>query len=121
MNGQLGQITVNDTVFKSMAARATLSVEGITEFGSTFSEKVVNLVTRKGNSGINIEVGTEEIAVDMKLVLEYGRNIPETAAKVQKAVRDELQEWTGYRVVEVNVLFVDLNIKTESRELARAR
>jgi uncharacterized alkaline shock family protein YloU len=121
MNGELGAISVSDSVFTSLAARAALSVDGITKFGTTFSEMVINLVKRNGRRGIDVEIGTTEIALDMRLVIEHGRNIPEVARKAQEAVKKEIEHWTGFSVVEINLSFVDVSFTTPVAELSRLK
>ncbi len=36
------------------------------------------------NKGVRVEIGQGEAAIDLYVVVEYGRNIPELAAQVQQ-------------------------------------
>ncbi len=49
--------------------------------------------------GVKVEVGTEEAAVDLYLVLTYGISIPDTCRAVQENVKKAIETMTGLRVV----------------------
>lgn len=108
MQDVMGKVTVNNEVFLNLATKAVLRVEGVTRFGSTLAEMITAFLKRS-SQGISVEVGTTEIAFDIRLVVDYGSNLVTVANNVQKEVMKELEYLTGYIVKEVNVYFVDIH------------
>lgn len=67
-------------------------------------------------SGIKTEVGEKQVAVDMDVVIEYGRDIPEIADKVKQVIHDEVAKMTHLEVIEVNINVVDIKTESEYEE-----
>lgn len=109
MQNELGNITISQEVFLTLASKAAVKVAGVTKFGKSLLESVTSFVTRKNHQGVTAEVGSVEVAFDIKLVIDYGYKIPEVAIAVQKMVISEVESITGYKVVDVNVTFVDVH------------
>jgi uncharacterized alkaline shock family protein YloU len=65
------------------------------------------------STGVSVEVGEREAAVDLRLTVEYGVSIPDLATGVRANVIDRLQSMTGLRVKEVNIDVVDLYFPEE--------
>lgn len=59
--------------------------------------------------GISVEVGTEEAAVDLTMVVEYGRPVAQTTQAVRENVIRRVESLSGLSVTEVNVNVVDVN------------
>ena len=89
----IGSVTFADDVIAIIAGLAATEVKG-----------VANMLGKKDHAkGVKVEVGTEEAAVDLYLVLNYGINIPDVCRAVQENVKKAIETMTGLRVVEVNV------------------
>lgn len=54
-------------------------------------------------SGVKVEVGEKETAVDLFIIVEFGVRIPDIAYRVQENVKQAIENMTGLSVVEVNV------------------
>lgn len=63
-----------------------------------------------------MEVGTEEVAVDVYLIVNYGVKIHEVSAKVQEAVKKAIENMTGLKVIEVNVYIESVNLPKEEHD-----
>ncbi len=72
-----------------------------------------SLFGRSGNIGINVEVGETEVAVDLRLILEFGKNAQEIYEKLKKAIEEQVLNMTGLEVVEVNVKIEDVLTEEE--------
>ena len=53
--------------------------------------------------GVKVEVGTEECAVDLNIIVKYGAKIPEVCENIHKEVKKGIETMTGLRVVEINI------------------
>jgi len=113
---EMGSIQIAPEVIEIIAGLATIEVEGVTGMSGGFASGVAELLGRKNLSkGVKVEVGQREAAVDVSIVIEYGRRIPEVAAEVQANVKHAIQSMTGLNVVEVNVHIHDVMFKGQER------
>ena len=57
-----------------------LAVDG--GFFSNLTDKLIN--TDNVTSGVNIEVGKEQVAVDLNIIVEYKKSVPEFLRKLNE-------------------------------------
>jgi len=113
---EMGNIQIAPEVIEIIAGLATIEVEGVTGMSGGFASGVAELLGRKNLSkGVKVEVGQREAAVDVSIVIEYGRRIPEVASAIQANVKHAIQSMTGLNVVEVNVHIHDVMFKGQER------
>jgi uncharacterized alkaline shock family protein YloU len=122
-----GRTTIADVVVSKIAGLAAKEVPGVHELvGQGMGAAVSGLAQRVGradtrSTGVNVEVGEREAAVDLRLTVEYGVSIPELATAVRGNVMDRLQSMTGLRVKEVNIDVVDLYFAEEATQTTERR
>ena len=108
-------ITYNTEVVAIIAGLAANEVEGIagmcTVSGSIMSKN------RNVTKGVKVEVGTEEVAVDLYVIVEYGIPIQRAAADAQENVRKAIESMTGLHVVRVDVHVQSVNFEQEKKAL----
>lgn len=115
-----GKTIIADSVVAKIAGLAAREVEGVHSLVSTgLGQAVVGLaraVTRQQSrdTGILVEVGEREAAVDVRICAEYGVNIPAVAAAVRNNIIGRVESMTGLLVKEVNVGVVDLYFAGEA-------
>jgi uncharacterized alkaline shock family protein YloU len=104
-----GATRISDTVVQKIAGIAAQEVEKIQMGGGTgaavsgFLGSMTSAVT--GNSGggpapttgVSVEVGQEEAAVDLTVAVEYGTPIPQTTEAVRRNVINRVENLTGLR------------------------
>ena len=66
--------------------------------------------------GVKVELGTEEAAVDIYLIIEYGTPIQTAASNVQENVRKAIESMTGLHVVRVDVHVQGVSFEKEQKE-----
>lgn len=109
----LGTIEIAPEVIEVIAGLATLEVEGVAGMSGGLSSGIAQLLGRKNLSkGVKVEVGQREAAVDVSIIVDYGRRIPEISAEIQHNVKRSIETMTGLNVVEVNVHIHDVHFKT---------
>ncbi|MDT2570156.1 general stress protein [Enterococcus sp. HMSC29A04] len=110
-----GDLVYDDKVIQKIIGIAIEQIDGLlTVDGGIFSnaaEKLVN--TDNVTAGIDTEVGKEQVAVDMDVVIEYGKDITKVASEIRKVIRDEVAKMTHLDVIEVNLHVVDIKTKEE--------
>jgi hypothetical protein len=59
-------------------------------------------------SATNVGVAGSHVVIDVQIVIEMGPNIPTLADQVRRAVRTDIERFTGLTAVEVDVTVVDV-------------
>ncbi len=122
-----GVTKISDTVVSSIAGMAAQEVEGVHMGGGTSraASGVLGSITgsESKTSGISVEVGTTETAIDLKMGVEYNKNILQTVEEVRRKITDRVEEMTGLRIKELNATITDITFpeKEERRRLGPAR
>src|SRR5215210_1243316 len=106
-----GATTISDTVVSSIAGMAAQEVEGVHMGGgaSRTAGGVLGSLTGSESkaSGISVEVGRTETAIDLKMGIEYNKNILQTGEEVRRRITDRVQSMTGLRIKELNATITD--------------
>jgi uncharacterized alkaline shock family protein YloU len=92
-----------------MAAREIEGVHDLVAIGSSIAGFAGRL--SRGDqraTGVNVEVGHREAAIDLNMTVDYGVSIPQLAAAVRQNIMDRVQAMTGLVVKEVNINAADL-------------
>lgn len=101
-----GKLSFDGQVISKIVDMAVKNVKGvaIVKTGGGFS-----LVGKSNNTlGISVEVGETEVAVDLRLILEYGQNAREKYDEVKALITEQVYTMTGLKVVEVNAKIEDV-------------
>ncbi len=99
-----GKIVFATDVIATIAALAAADVKGVSGMSGGMVEGITEMLGRKNlTKGVKVEVGTEEVAVDVSVIIQYGFRIQDVCMEIQKAIRGAIETMTGLRVVEVNV------------------
>ena len=108
-------ITYNNEVVAIIAGLAANEVEGIAGM-CTVSSGLKNK-NRNVTKGVKVEVGTEEVAVDLYVIVEYGIPIQRAAGDAQENVRKAIESMTGLHVVRVDVHVQSVSFEQEKKAL----
>lgn len=110
-----GEVTYDDKVIQKIIGIALEDVDGLLTidggFFSNTAEKLVN--TDNETAGIETEVGKKQVAVDMKVVVEYGKDIEKIFSQIKQIVSKEVATMTHLDVIEVNVKVTDITTKEQ--------
>ena len=98
-----GSITYASEVIAIIAGVAASEVEGVAGMCAAggINEKIGK--NRNVTRGVKVELGTEEVSVELFMVIEYSKPIHKVAADVQENVRKAVEGMTGLHVVKVDV------------------
>jgi len=108
---ELGLIKIHGNVISSIVRHAALSIEGISRLsGSSFVDNIAEIVgSRKiHDRAIAIEIDEDKVAVEIKVNLLFGYNVPEVAAQVQSVIIEEVEKVTGMTATSVNVIIQEI-------------
>lgn len=115
-----GTITYAPEVIAIIAGVATSEIEGIA--GMCASGGFGEILGKNKNitRGVKVEVGTEEVSVDLYTIIEYGQPIQKVAQEVQENVRKNIEAMTGLHVVRVDVYVQGVSFEKEKREVQKS-
>ena len=110
-----GELTYEDKVIQKIIGLSLEKVDGLLAvdggFFSNLTDKIIN--TDNVANGVNVEVGKEQVAVDLNVVVEYQKNVPEIYKHIKDVVVSQVSKMTDLEVVEVNVNVVDIKTKEQ--------
>ena len=112
-----GTITYANEVIATIAGVAANEIDGIA--GMCISGGFSEILSRNRNitRGVKVEVGSQEAAVDLYIIVEYGKPIQKVAGEVQENVRKALESLTGLHVVRVDVHVQGVSFEKENNAL----
>lgn len=113
-----GKLTYEDKVIQKIIGIALEDIDGLLTvdggFFSNLTEKLVN--TDNVTSGVNVEVGEKQVAVDLDIVAEFGKDINKIFDEMKTIISKEVKQMTGLEVIEVNVNVVDIKTADQHEE-----
>ncbi|MFK4898431.1 Asp23/Gls24 family envelope stress response protein [Lactococcus petauri] len=113
-----GELTYEDKVVQKIVGLALETVDGLLAveggFFSNLTGKLVN--TDDVTSGVDVEVGKTQVAVHLKVITEYRKNVPEIYNRIKDVIRKEVANMTDLDVVEVNVTVTDIKTKEQQKD-----
>jgi uncharacterized alkaline shock family protein YloU len=131
LSSDRGSTNISDTVVQKIAGIAAQEVEKVQVGGGTaaavtgFLGSVSGAVTGSSSgggsatSGVSVEVGQEEAAVDLTMAIEYGVSIPQITEAVRRNVINRVENLTGLGVTEVNIVVNDVQFPEERPQLGQ--
>src|SRR5215210_3831907 len=118
-----GATIISDAVVTSIAGLAAQEVEGV-HMGAGASRTASGMLgsltgSERRTSGISVEVGRPGAAIDLKMGVEYNKNILQTVEEVRRRITDRVQSMTGLRIKELNATITDITFpeKEERRRI----
>jgi uncharacterized alkaline shock family protein YloU len=114
---ELGYIELADDVIAIVASLAALDVPGVISMSTGFREELSNFLGKKSLAkGVRVKITGRSCRIAVYVTVEYGCSIPEVALKLQKKVKNAVDEMTEYTAE-----FVDVHVegvrKREKSEL----
>ena len=114
----LGNITINDDVVALIASLAIVDVEGVVSMSgkSSFSD-YVGTKSKDVEKGVIVKIDdtTSLCTVTVDINIEYGVNVYDTARKLQRAIKNAVENLTGLTVDKVNVTIKGLVVLEQPR------
>lgn len=111
----IGVVTFADDVIAIIASLAATEIEGVAGMSGSMASGITEILGRKNlTKGVKVEVGKEQAAVDLTMIMNYGVQIQKVCRSVQENVKKAIETMSGLRVVEVNVHVVGVKIEKEA-------
>ena len=125
--GSRGKTTIADGVVAKIAGMAAREVPGVHAMGGGLARGVGAMRERMpgtgkaATTGVKVEVGEKQSAVDLEIIVEYGPAIGDVAGDVRENVISAIERMTGLEVVEVNITVSDVHLPFDEDEESQRR
>jgi uncharacterized alkaline shock family protein YloU len=115
-----GKTTIASSVVQKIAGMAAHEISGVYKLGGGLSrafgeirERIPGSTGASQTSGVTVEVGEKQAAIDLDLIVEYGVSIVDLAKAVRRNVIGTIEQMTGLEVIEVNIAVNDIHIASD--------
>ncbi len=111
-----GRTTIAASVVQKVAGIAAREISGVHAMGGGVSRAFGAIRERipggstSTTTGVQVEVGEKQAAVDLAIIVEYGASIVELARAVRRNVIQAVEGMTGLEVTEVNISVNDIHL-----------
>ncbi|SCE69476.1 Uncharacterized conserved protein YloU, alkaline shock protein (Asp23) family [Micromonospora viridifaciens] len=112
-----GKIMIAENVVQKVAGMACREVAGVHAMGTAgtraftaIRERIPGSSGPNVSQGVGVEVGENEAAVDLDVIVEYGVSIADLGRNIQRNVKTAVERMTGLNVVEVNISVDDVHL-----------
>lgn len=111
-----GSVKIANEVVGIISGLAAIEVDGVAGMSGGITSGITEALGMKNlQKGVKVEVGEQETAIDLFIIVEYGARIVDVAKAVQKNVKEQVETMTGLNVIEVNVNIQGVNFPKEER------
>lgn len=106
-----GSHFIADEVIAAIAINAAQEIDNIT-IVTGIAEGFVEKFGRKQTRGIRVEQDEEGLKLEMKIIVDYGINIPEICGKVQDIIIKQVENLTGLKVISIDINVSGINTQS---------
>lgn len=109
------KLTFDDDVIKKIAGLASRNVDGVLSLQGGMLSNISNRFRSDSDptQGVDAQVGEKQVALNLNLTVEYGKDIRQVFQQVCQRVQQDVERFTGLEVIEVNVHIDDVMSKQE--------
>lgn len=100
---ELGSVKIDDEVIGTIAAIAATNIPGVYKIATSFVGGIALFFRKIPDAGVKVSVKEDGVHLFLGIIVDYGINIPELTWKVQKAIKEEVERSTGFKVAAVNI------------------
>ena len=112
-----GTVHITEDVIASIASYEASNIDGVVNMSASITSGVVERISGKNpNKGITVNIEDANVYVNMRIIVEYGKNIIEICNNIQNRVKETIESMTNLNVVEVNITVDSVVIVKENRE-----
>lgn len=111
---ELGAVAMHKKVIGDIAAAALADIPGVYLSQFDFLGSLCDLFGFKNYPGVSVRLDKEGgVFLELRVIIEFGLNIPTTAARIQDVVRAAIE-----RSVDIDLIEINVNIQSVQRRVA---
>ena len=106
MSEKQSQTKISDEILSLAAMEAAESVTGVNHLAESLAGNLTKFIAGKGDNykGIKISKDKEDMyVIDVSIVADYGRNIPQLAWDIQSSVKKRIEKTINQKIGAVNI------------------
>lgn len=109
----IGTVKISEDVVGVIAGIAASEIDGVSGLNPTTTGGITQIFTGKRNvtKGVKVNIGETDALINMVMAVEYGYNIPSVVKKVQTIVTETVENITGLKVAEVNIMVNNISVR----------
>ena len=118
--GPAGRTTISSLDVQKVAGLATREFAGVHAHGGGGVSRAIGALRERipgsgtvSTTGVAVEVGEKQTAIDLDVIVEYGARIVDVARAVRRNVITAVEQITGLEVIEVNIAVNDIHLPGE--------
>lgn len=112
---QKSKLSFDEAVIAKIAGKTSQEIDGILSMDGGFFSDIADKFRSNTDftKGIDIEIGEKQVAIDMDILIEYGKSAKDIFKELTMKVTEQIEHITGLTVIEVNVHVTDVLTKKE--------
>lgn len=114
----------SNLVLEKIAGIAAREIDGVLALkGNIVANLTSSFIDRSPNPtrGVSVEVGEENVIVNLKMILEYGAPAPDIFKVLRARIAEQIHTMTGLTLVELHVEVVDVMTFEEFEQISQNR
>lgn len=119
----VGTVKISEEVVGVIAGIAATEIEGVSGLNPTTTRGITQVFTGKRNvtKGVKVTIDEKKSTIDIVMSVEYGYNIPDVVQAVQENVMTTVENITGLKVSEVNIMVNNISVKKQETTVKDAK
>jgi uncharacterized alkaline shock family protein YloU len=114
----IGGIKINNEVIAVIAGRAATEVKGVAGMSGGVVDGLAKILGQKSlETGVKVEVGEEDININLSIVVDYGVSIPDVCSEIQMNVKRKVEQMAGRNVKSVDVSVQGIHFPADEGEI----
>ena len=114
----VGEIKINNEVIAVIAGRTAAGVKGVAGMSGGVVDGLAKMLGKKSlEKGVKVEIGEEDINIDLSIIVDYGVSIPGVCSQIQTGVKKKVEEMTGKNVRTVDISVQGIHFPAEVEEI----
>ncbi|ATO46277.1 hypothetical protein C5L30_001505 [Companilactobacillus farciminis] len=116
------KLKFNDDVIAKIAGMSIQNIDGILSMNGNVFDNLADKIRSKEDitKGIDADVGEKQAALDLEIILEYGKDAHQIFQNILQEVGNQIKRMTGLNVVEINVYISDMMTKKEWQKQSKS-
>ncbi len=119
MSGKQTANKISDETISIIAMEAVKSVPGVNHLTDSLTDNLTKKLVGKGDQvkGIKVSKDKEDLhMIDIYIVADYGRNIPQLAWDIQTSVKEKVQKVINQKIGAVNIHIQGVSVPKKTGE-----
>jgi uncharacterized alkaline shock family protein YloU len=113
---KIGLVKIEDEVLGAIASITAKKIPGVHKIATSFVGGIMQIIKKTPDAGIKVIVREGEVGFQLKLIVDYGINIPEVTWKVQKAIKEEIEKASGLKISAIDVFIEGVYYPEEEKK-----